>query len=464
MNLPMSGRVVIVDDEFREALPLIRTLSQRRVAVTFFRGRLEDLPSEPFKDVRIVFLDIVLEGLEGADDKTKISTLMNVVKKIISKENGPFVLAIWTKHLELKDKLQNALKEEEFYTLTVNLEKDTFFEKKEGSDEWTFKEDKKDKLQRIIEEKIRAIDIFKVFINWENLIHDASSMTVNEISKFSEFDDHWNDKMKRIFFSFAKAQAGRLIENMEDREKITSALYTFNQIFSDIFEKNLQLLKIEDVSLVNEDINSGTKGEINSRIILDIRETEEVYPGNVYKTEKDPKHLIYDSIDQYSLIPDFARLKDMDKLNILTKKNRIKKGFKQEFDSFFNKIRKRLKEISIPVVVEVSPVCDHTQKKIKKNRYIEGFLCPAIIKVEGTQIKLKDKLKRNALFLYITPVIKYKKRQYILVLDFRYFGSSNKNDFLENKDLLFRIRKELLSDIQIKLSSHINRTGVLYLE
>ena len=161
MILPMSGRVVIVDDEFREALPLIRTLSQRRVAVTFFRGRLEDLPSEPFKDVRIVFLDIVLEGLEGADDKTKISALMNVVKKIISKENGPFVLAIWTKHPELTEKLQNALKKEGFYTLTVNLEKDTFFEKKEGSDEWVFKEDKKDKLQGIIKEKIRAIDIFK---------------------------------------------------------------------------------------------------------------------------------------------------------------------------------------------------------------------------------------------------------------------------------------------------------------
>jgi len=57
-------------------------------------------------------------------------------------------------------------------------------------------------------------------------------MTINEISKFSEFDDHWNDKMKRVFFSFAKAQTGRLIENMEDREKITSALYTIKERIS----------------------------------------------------------------------------------------------------------------------------------------------------------------------------------------------------------------------------------------
>ena len=425
MNLPMSGRVVIVDDEFREALPLIRTLSQRRVAVTFFRGRLEDLPSEPFKDVRIVFLDIVLEGLEGADDKTKISALMNVVKKIISKENGPFVLAIWTKHLELTEKLQNALKEEEFYTLTVNLEKDTFFEKKEGSDEWTFKEDKKDKLQRIIEEKIRAIDIFKVFINWENLIHDASSMTVNEISKFSEFDDHWNDKMKRIFFSFAKAQAGRLIENMEDREKITSALYTFNQIFSDIFERDIQQFIIEGISLEDGDIGEEVKVKINSRILIDTAPRNELYPGNVYK-------------DQNADVTFIKEILNENREDVLGS----------------------IAENSISIFVEVTPICDFVQRKAKMNRVIKGVLIPDSA---GTDTGIWRRIKKHALFLYVSPTIHYEGKDYRMILDFRYF-TSVKADELKGKNVLFRIRKELLSDIQIKLSSHINRTGVLYLE
>ncbi len=469
MNLPVSGRVVIVDDKFQEALPLIRILSQRRVGVTFFSGRVEDLPPEPFRDVRIIFLDIVLEGLEGASDKTKISTLMNVVKKIVSKENGPFVLAVWTKHPDLIGQLQNALKKEGFYFVIVNIEKNDFFE--ENDDIWVFREkdengnDNISKLLGKIAEEVGSIDIFKIFINWENIAHDAAAMTVNEISKFSEFDEHWNGEMKKIFFSLAKAHAGKLVENMANREKIISAFHTFNQMFSDIFEKDLQLMEIEGISLEKSDINDGIKGKINSRILLDFRETKKVYPGSVYKTTRGELNtLIYDAIDQYLLIPDFARSKGMDKQNVLTKKGKIKKKFKQEFDSFFREIRKRLKKTSIPVVIEVSPVCDHAQRKIKKNRYIEGFLCPAIIKVEGTQIKLKDKLKRNALFLYVTPVIKYKNRQYILVLDFRYFGSFSIDNFSSNKEVLFRIRKELLSDIQIKLSSHINRTGVLYLE
>jgi len=425
MNLPMSGRVVIVDDEFREALPLIRTLSQRRVAVTFFRGRLEDLPSEPFKDVRIVFLDIVLEGLEGADDKTKISALMNVVKKIISKENGPFVLAIWTKHPELTEKLQNALKKEGFYTLTVNLEKDTFFEKKEGSDEWVFKEDKKDKLQRIIKEKIRAIDIFKVFINWENFIHDASSMTINEISKFSEFDDHWNDKMKRVFFSFAKAQTGRLIENMEDREKITSALYTFNQIFSDIFERDIQQFIIEGISLEDGDIGEEVKVKINSRILIDTAPRNELYPGNVYK-------------DQNAEVTFIKEILNENREDVLGS----------------------IAENSISIFVEVTPICDFVQRKAKMNRVIKGVLIPDSA---GTNTGIWRRIKKHALFLYVSPTIHYKGKDYRMILDFRYF-TSVKADELKGKNVLFRIRKELLSDIQIKLSSHINRTGVLYLE
>ena len=425
MNLPMSGRVVIVDDEFQEALPLIRTLSQRRVAVTFFRGRLEDLPSEPFKDVRIVFLDIVLEGLEGADDKTKISTLMNVVKRIISKENGPFILAIWTKHPELTEKLQNALKKEGFYTLTVNLEKDTFFEKKEGSDEWAFKEDKKDKLQRIIKEKIRAIDIFKVFINWENLIHDASSMTINEISKFSEFDDHWNDKMKRIFFSFAKAQTGRLIENMEDREKITSALYTFNQIFSDIFERDIQQFIIEGISLEDGDIGEEVKVKINSRILIDTAPRNELYPGNVYK-------------DQNAEVTFIKEILNENREDVLGS----------------------IAENSISIFVEVTPICDFVQRKAKMNRVIKGVLIPDSA---GTNTGIWRRIKKHTSFLYVSPTIHYEGKDYRMILDFRYF-TSLKGDEIKNRKLLFRIRKELLSDIQIKLSSHINRTGVLYIE
>lgn len=425
MNLPLSGRVVIIDDEFQEALPLIQILSKKRVAVTYFSGEIEDLPDNPFEDVRVVFLDVVLKGVEGADDMSKISKLIGVVKKIVSKVNGPFIIAIWTKHPELTKKLQNALNKEGFYTLTVNLEKEIFFEKKEGGDGWIFKEDNMDKLQRNIEEKVKLIDIFKVFINWENLIHDAASMTVNEISKFAEFDVRWNNEIKKIFFSLAKAHAGRMVEDMEDREKIISALYTFNQMFSDIFERDIQQVVIEEISLEDGDIEEEVKNRINSKILIDSAPSNELYPGNVYKDQNVEANFIKEILNKH-------------REDVLTS----------------------IAQNSIPILVEVTPICDFVQQKVKMNRVIKGVLIPDSA---NGNTHIWRNIKKSALYLYVSPAIHYEEKNYRMVLDFRYF-TSLKGDDIRNKKLLFRIRKELLSDIQIRLSSHINRTGVLYLE
>ena len=151
--------MVIIDDKFEEALPLFRILSKDRVAVTFFSGRIEELPPEPFRDVRMVFLDIVLEGLEGADDKTRISTLVNVINKVVSKENGPFILVIWTKHPEFIQNIQKALKEAGFYFLIVDLEKYKFFESKDEG--WLFSEDRIEELHREIENKLKKNRYFQ---------------------------------------------------------------------------------------------------------------------------------------------------------------------------------------------------------------------------------------------------------------------------------------------------------------
>ncbi len=462
MNMPKSGRVVIIDDKFEEALPLIRILSKDSVAVTFFSGRIEELPPEPFRDVRVIFLDVVLEEVQGQDNKTIVSKLVGVTRRIISRENGPFILVIWTKHPELIREIKKALKKEGFYSFIVDLEKHEFFEWKD--EKWLFNEEKIEELHKEIEEELNRIDIFRVFIDWENVIHDAASLTVNEISKLAEYNDQWNQEIKKIFYNLAKAWVGKKIDDIDDSEKIRSALFTFNQMFDDVFERELQRMNILDIGLEEKDIAARIKGKINSRLLLDnIMQKRDIYPGNVYKVSKEIKQMIYDAINRDALISDFARSIGKKETDLLNIKGRIKKKHKREFDRFFKNVRERLKEVSIPVNVELSPVCDHVQKKLKKNRYVDGFLCPAIIRVGNIQIKMHEKLNKHALFLYTTPIIQYNKKQFILILDFRYFTSADDN-FFSDKELLFRIRKELLSDIQTKLSSHINRTGVLYLD
>jgi len=270
------------------------------------------------------------------------------------------------------------------------------------------------------------VDIFKVFINWENLIHEAASKTVNEVSRFTEYDDNWNDEMKKIFYNLAKAWAGRMIENRENAGKIRSALYSFHQLFSDVFERELQRFEIEDAPLREVDIEDDmVRGKINFRILMDNNIGEKIYPGNVYKEE----------ISDAEFIKGILNENREEVLNIIV-------------------------ENSIPIIAEVTPVCDFVQRKVKLNRLIKGVLIPDSV---DNHTDIWRRIKKSALFTYVSPVIHYDGKNYKMVLDFRYF-TSFESDILRGMEVLFRIRKELLWDIQIKLSHHINRTGVFYLE
>ena|SRR3990172_11902771 len=112
MNLPENGRVIVVDDKIiEEGLPLIKALSKNGVPVTFFTGISDELPDQPLPDVRIIFLDIVL-GTEGQSDKTKISTAVGVINRLIGNDNtyAPYLIIAWTKHEELIEGIKQSLR------------------------------------------------------------------------------------------------------------------------------------------------------------------------------------------------------------------------------------------------------------------------------------------------------------------------------------------------------------------
>src|SRR4030042_3927052 len=109
MNIPENGRVVIIDDKVKEeGLPLIKALTRINVPTIYFTGKLEELPGEPLKGIRVVFLDIVL-GTDGQSAKTQVSTAVNVLKRIIDINNGPYLLIAWTKNKEHLENIKDAL-------------------------------------------------------------------------------------------------------------------------------------------------------------------------------------------------------------------------------------------------------------------------------------------------------------------------------------------------------------------
>jgi hypothetical protein len=426
LNLPQSGRVVVIDDHPEEVLPLMKVLSKGRISVNYFTGKKEELPEVPFLDVRLVFLDIVLEGAEGTDDKTKLSMAIGVIKRIIHRNNGPFILAVWTKHKELIKGIEGRLKGENYQPIVTDLQKYEFKDSK-GDNKYDFLQ-----IEKKLKEKLKNLGIFEIFILWENMVYNSSSSVVNEFSRFVEFNDSWNDKLKQIFYKLAEAWASKRLNNNSSQDIIRNAFFTFGGIFADTFEKNIHQEPEEsynqmDFSSLKSEVEKEVKGKINSRLLVDRSQLDGLYPGNVYENNRET-HI---------------------KESLSTGGNAMK--------------IEEIKNKSIPVIIEVSPLCDFVQDKMKLSRIVEGFLCPVEVQINGTTIQTYKELKSSTHFLYISPVIEHEEKLYRLVIDFRYFSANSIDEINENTPI-FRLRKDILIDIQTKLSSHINRPGVLFIE
>ncbi len=422
LNLPRSGRVVVIDDKSNEGLPLIKVLSKDKISVTYFTGRKEELPEQPFLDVRLVFLDIVLEGVEGADDKTKLSIATGVIKCIVHKDNGPFILAAWTKHKELIEELEKRLKKNKYQPIVVDLQKYEFKDNKTGKYDYNLKE-----IEKKLKEKLENLSVFEIFILWENMVYRSASSVVNKFSGLVGFNDSWNDELKNILYKLAEAQAGKTLDTSLPQKIVENALLTFDGIFVDTLEKNLHSNSDGmNVSFSESSVEDNIIGKINSKLLLDTSELDRLYPGNVYEINN--------------------------KTHI---KESLNTGNAMEIEEIKNK--------SIPVIIEVSPLCDFVQNKMKLSRIVKGFLCPVEVQIDGTIIQTCKKLKSSTHFLYISPVIEHKEKLYRLVIDFRHF-SAEPIDEINRKTSIFRLRKDILINIQTKLSSHINRPGVLFVE
>jgi hypothetical protein len=119
-----------------------------------------------------------------------------------------------------------------------------------------------------------------------------------------------------------------------------------------------------------------------------------------------------------------------------------------------DKIKEPFEKDSIPIFLEFSPDCDFVQGKRKKLRLVFGLLYPYDNYTEGQTVFNGD-------YYVYSPIIEYNHKPYRMVFDLHTVTGINEN-ILVNKDvteILFRLRKELLVDIQQKIATHIARPG-----
>ena len=425
MNIPENGRVVVIDDNPEEAIPLISVLSKNCVPVTYFTGNLEELPENGLNSVRFVFLDLRL--VKSTNEKVVISSLVGVLSKILKEDNGPYFIVLWSKHEdEYKSAFENAFNVDATLKkikplVIISIEKDTYIES--INDDIKFKSDAILNIESKLKEKLDELGIFHLFTIWENLVHNAAGKTINDFSEFYTFDKNWNKNIETLFFKLAKGVLDEQLDISDTENIIKTSLFSFNGVFLDGVESETRNCDLSDVELSFKDTQNNVSkeitGRINSKLLLTMDIGNTIFPGNVYDDSIDAKKVDIEGLFN-------GKLEDYEQKDNLTSDIRH-------------------------IYLEITPPCDYTNKKWRVSRLLPGVLWP---ESHGNRIK------RNADFIYCSPLIVFENNLYYMVFDHRFY-TSIEFSALNEKTPLFRARHQLLVDIQSKLSSQMNRPGVI---
>jgi hypothetical protein len=442
MNGLSGARVVLLDDESTEALPVIKAFSRVGVPAVFFDGKESDLPksTKKLRGVRLAILDMNL-GVTGTD-KTIASTLVQTFSKIISPDNGPYGILIWTNHPELKDDVARYIYEHPTLpkpVFIVMLKKAVFKKHGGGGGPQQFSIGKlSNQLLRILAEN-SPLECMQV---WEGTCFRAATNVTNAIAELSgstatnldEWRRAWRDEALKLLLVISKANAE---EHHTQANCIPSIFLALNPLHSDRMDVLVDELT-EDLSEHVDQIMAATggtaverKAKVNTMLHLAADQLENFNPGNMYI---------------------FGKKKTADFMPTL-------KDALQDCLQGKEAQQKALMKSVRLCGLEVTPACDHAQNKVRVSRIIAGFIVPW---------EHKDTVKRNAGFLKAIGPLYFPRKHilqagaYLVVLNSRYLMTA-KPSYVKDLHAAARVRPSLLADVQSWASYQAARQGVMML-
>lgn len=460
MNIPLNGRIAIVDDKIEQAQPLMNVLAQKQCPYSYYSGELKYLPEEGnnSNDVRILFLDINLIDDASHTQKELKAKLVPVLSRIISKENYPYVLIYWSRHEDEYAKLvqeifDNDLPDRKPIAFLSQNKLSYFKLDSERTDDF---EQNVTNLFENISTLINSKLAYSYLVGWENQVHKSTDKTLQEIFSACHSYESWSDNANFLISKLGESYSGRsTYKNQSPEEKIKSSYQSLNNVFIDTLEystNNYKLPNAGELSYSDDLINKEVIYSVNKKLLLsDDKEIME-YSGAVTedinpKTDKAFEDLLNNAFNR-KVIEDHVRQKEENS-----------KKEKRELDKIINSEssikRKEIRASWKKIYCVTTPLCDYVQKKCYNIRVVKGMLIKAVN---------KEFIDEKSEAIFISPKFKFEDEIYVLVLHFRYFFTAISSQGVKDLSPLFRIRQQLLAEVQSKLARHISRQGVLFVD
>lgn len=416
MDLSRSGKIVLIDDIYKEAEPIIRSLGKLGIPLNYYSGKVAALPDQPLRGMRFVFLDINLEGMEGQDDKTKASNIIQILIKIIPEDNGPYMIIFWTKHQEVIGQIIENCTEYNIPPIAwIDLEKTECINDQGEYD--------LDIIKVKLTEEMKKSGAFRLYVEWENILNIAGNEFIYNFGLLIKYGSNWSDETFILFYKLYKAYVEKNVLHDTD-EQFRCASLLLNRSFADVLKRRTIMdLKIPDgIKLENGELDSSIIAKLNSYLHISLPLLPRPSSGNFYYTNNETllKSLNNKLFKTGQSIPE-ARL-----------------GF-----------------------VIITPECDLAQNKVlihneeneggeRIHRVVYGVLSPFDPEFNG-----KRKGGNDASFIF--GPFWNGGREEILVFHFGTVTFIHEGDMKD--DSPFSLSNDLLFDLQSKASNHVNRLG-----
>lgn len=352
-----SARVLIVDEDESEALPIMKALAKKGIPCAYFHGaNLKELPEEKdkFLGIRLAVLDMDLVPGVG-DEKSKISTLISCLERLLSPDNGPYIALIWTNNPGLKDLFEKNIFSNTNLPNPIDIIMLTKAEcKNKGELDIGIIEAK-------IENTFRSFSPLKIIQAWEGKNFEAATEVTGILSTFitdeknpEKWRDAWKVQILNLMFSLAKEAVG---ENVDNSSALAGLYNSLNPLHADRMENyinDLSILLADDAKEIlkhTEACGAERKAKINTMLHLAFEENGKYANGDIYKFESDKVPSWGLSLD--NLLQDFVQ---------------------KEYDS-----EEKRKEISSKwkyVIVEINASCDHAYSNVRAARFLSGLIIP----------------------------------------------------------------------------------------
>jgi hypothetical protein len=398
------------------------------VGCVYLKGdKFEELPKEPIQGIRLVFLDMRLD--EGGDQKSALSKTVKVLSRCVSANALPLIILCWTRHPDDVEVFRKMVGTEMPDLRPVLIER---MEKPTGSkpEKWTGQ-------IRRIEKTLRENSAVGVLWRWEKVLHEAASNTSETLAGMPEDTggnantglDAWQDGMFSLFQELVKAEAGKV----HDEKLASDALFRIlNELAVDwIHYFTLQKPLSCGRKLIPQGtaiLERGHAAKLNQMLLIEAVGPSDrtIRPGNVY-------------------LPLAGQSRGCLHRKVRLDNELLLESILQGTDSGNAR----------PILIEISPACDFSQDKRPVCTFIAGLLIP--------EDALPENPKRDDLHLIGPLCIPGEDIIHKMVVSKRFiFGLSLQPNAVRNSPA-FRLRSQVLVDLQLKAAAHRARPGVVCL-